>query len=112
MLSPLRHSVLGTFTFSLEESLHGANDTSGISGADCIREERGGVGMDGHASAASVDGSTGSPERPTSSGRPKLKLAPRSKPVGDSGPARDSKKSSIFGEGKAHDEFAYEVNLE
>lgn len=54
---------------------------------------------------------------PPSGERRRLKLAPRSKPAGDgasaaaapgSGPA-SAKKASIFGGGKAHDEFAYEV---
>lgn len=57
---------------------------------------------------------------PSTKLRPKLKLAPRSKPAGatdpaatggaDSAPA-SAKKASIFGGGRAHDEFAYEVRF-
>lgn len=57
----------------------------------------------------------GGGEAPSSAERPRLKLVPRSKPTGQTAagaaaPAPAStKKASIFGGGKAHDEFAYEV---
>lgn len=56
----------------------------------------------------------GGGEAPSSAERPRLKLAPRSKPAGQAAAAAapapaSAKKSSIFGGGKAHDEFAYEV---
>lgn len=52
---------------------------------------------------------------PSSKERVRLKLVPRSKPAGKvasvAAPAPASaKKASIFGGGKAHDEFAYEVS--
>lgn len=54
---------------------------------------------------------------PPSTERRRLKLAPRSKPAGKvasvAAPAPASaKKASIFGGGKAHDEFAYEVSVD
>ena len=86
-----------------------------------LRDERGGGGggMDGPVGAGGPDvaANTGAPAAGV---RRKLKLAPRSKPVGATDPAVTSgagsdtvsaKKASIFGGGKAHDEFAYEVRL-
>ena len=79
------------------------------------REERGGgAGHDGPVGAGGPDVPSGG-EAPSSAERPKLKLVPRSKPAGQAAagaaaPAPAStKKASIFGGGKAHDEFAYEV---
>lgn len=86
-----------------------------------IRDDRGGGaggggggGMDGPIGAGGPDVPTG-PDAPPSKERTRLKLAPRSKPVGQvaagaAAPApATAKKASIFGGGKAHDEFAYEV---
>lgn len=79
------------------------------------REDRGGGGgQDGPIGAGGPDVPAGG-EAPSSAERPKLKLVPRSKPAGQAAagaaaPAPAStKKASIFGGGKAHDEFAYEV---
>ena len=79
------------------------------------REERGGgAGQDGPVGAGGPDVPAGG-DAPSSAERPKLKLAPRSKTAGQAatGPAApapaSTKKASIFGGGKAHDEFAYEV---
>lgn len=73
--------------------------------------------MDGPIGAGGPDVVPNAGPPPTGERR-KLKLAPRSKqPAGPSstggpGPAPASaKKASIFGGGKAHDEFAYEVRL-
>lgn len=83
------------------------------------REDRGGPGgggQDGPIGAGGPDVPAAG-ETPPSAERPKLKLAPRSKPAGQAAadtaaPAPAStKKASIFGGGKAHDEFAYEVGL-
>lgn len=81
------------------------------------REERGGgAGQDGPVGAGGPDVPAGG-EAPSSGERPKLKLVPRSKPAGQAtagaaAPAPAStKKASIFGGGKAHDEFAYEVRV-
>lgn len=72
-----------------------------------------------------MDGSIGAggPDVPTGDGPPpgerrKLNLVPRSRPIDavtaqGSGPApapASAKKASIFGGGKPHDEFAYEVS--
>lgn len=81
------------------------------------REDRGGPGgggQDGPVGAGGPDVPVGA-EAPPSAERRKLKLVPRTKPAGQAAagaaaPAPAStKKSSIFGGGKAHDEFAYEV---
>lgn len=84
-----------------------------------FREDRGGGGMDAPVGAGGPDVPGGASEAPPVGERPKLKLAPRSRPIGEaagggagSGPApapATAKKASIFGGGKAHDEFAYEV---
>lgn len=86
-----------------------------------FREDRGssgGGGQDGPIGAGGPDVPAGG-EAPPSGERPRLKLAPRSKPAtgqaaaGAAAPApASSKKASIFGGGKAHDEFAYEVSDE
>lgn len=85
--------------------------------ANATREERGGGGgQDGPIGAGGPDVPAGG-DAPPSGERRKLKLAPRSKPTGQAAgsgaaaaPAPASgKKASIFGGGKAHDEFAYEV---
>lgn len=82
-----------------------------------LRDERGGGGggMDGPVGAGGPDVVANSGPPPTGERR-KLKLAPRSKqpagPAATSGPGpapASAKKASIFGGGKAHDEFAYEV---
>jgi len=79
------------------------------------REDRGGPGPnDGPIGAGGPDVPGGGDAAPSSGERPKLKLAPRSKPAGQAAAAAapapaSAKKSSIFGGGKAHDEFAYEV---
>ena len=76
--------------------------------------------MDGPIGAGGPDvaPNTGAPSTGV---RPKLKLAPRSKPAGAAGPAAtggadsasaSAKKASIFGGGRAHDEFAYEVRFD
>lgn len=87
-----------------------------------LRDDRGGGGgPNGPIGAGGPDvpigSSDGTPAANRPSERPKLKLAPRSKPAGTaaqggsnaSPAAPTSKKASIFGGGKAHDEFAYEV---
>lgn len=71
--------------------------------------------MDGSIGAGGPDVPTG--DGPPSGERRKLNLVPRSKPMNvtttpGSGPApapASAKKASIFGGGKPHDEFAYEV---
>lgn len=76
------------------------------------REDRGGA-SGGPVGAGGPDVLPGAADAPPPGERPKLKLKARSKPLGeaapDSGGATSSKSASIFGGGKAHDEFAYEV---
>lgn len=70
--------------------------------------------MDGPVGAGGPDVPPGTDAPPTGE-RPRLKLAPRSKPTSGQAPTAaapapsSAKKASIFGGGRAHDEFAYEV---
>lgn len=81
-----------------------------------LRDEQGGGGMDGPIGAGGP-GVPASDDPAPAAERPRLKLAPRSKPAGQAASAAapapsTAKKNSIFGGGRAHDEFAYEVSCD